>query len=226
MFLKNNLSKKLIGLNKIMKFIIRLFSALILTFSYIELAYSKTTKIIIFGDSLIAGYGLVVEDNFVNQLKLKTIEKKINNLTLFNSGVSGETSTGLSNRYKWVLEDNYDGVIILIGANDALRGIDPNLTSQNIEKILSYLNEKQIPTMLIGMKAPNNLGEIYVNEFNAIYPKLSKKYDTAYYPFFLKDVALKPSLNQRDMIHPNKKGVQIIVNNFFSFFLEFYDSLK
>jgi len=209
-----------------MKFIIRLFSALIITFSYIELAYSKTTKIIIFGDSLIAGYGLVVEDNFVNQLKLKTIENKINNLTLFNSGVSGETSTGLSNRYKWVLEDNYDGVIILIGANDALRGIDPSLTSQNIEKILSYLKEKQIPTMLIGMKAPNNLGEIYVNEFNAIYPKLSKKYDTAYYPFFLKDVALKPSLNQRDMIHPNKKGVQIIVNNFFPYFLEFYESLK
>ena len=209
-----------------MKFIIRLFSALIVTFSYIELAYSKPTKIIIFGDSLIAGYGLVVEDNFINQLKLKTIENKINDVTLFNSGVSGETSTGLLNRYKWVLEDNYDGVIILIGANDALRGIDPSLTSQNIEKILSYLKEKQIPTMLIGMKAPNNLGEIYVNEFNAIYPKLSKKYGTAYYPFFLKDVALKPSLNQRDMIHPNKKGVKIIVNNFFPYFLEFYESLK
>ena len=209
-----------------MKFIIRLFYILIITFCYIELAYSKTTKIIIFGDSLIAGYGLVVEDNFVNQLKLKTIENKINNLTLFNSGVSGETSTGLLNRYKWVLEDNYDGVIILIGANDALRGIDPRLTSQNIEKILSYLKEKQIPTMLIGMKAPNNLGEIYVNEFNAIYPKLSKKYNTAYYPFFLKDVALKPSLNQRDMIHPNKKGMKIIVNNFFPYFLEFYESLK
>ena len=209
-----------------MNFIIKLCSALIITFSYIELAYSKTTKIIIFGDSLIAGYGLVVEDNFVNQLKLKTIKNKINDVTFFNSGVSGETSTGLLNRYKWVLEDNYDGVIILIGANDALRGIDPRLTSQNIEKILSYLKEKQIPTMLIGMKAPNNLGEIYVNEFNAIYPKLSKKYDTAYYPFFLKDVALKPSLNQRDMIHPNKKGVKIIVNNFFPYFLEFYESLK
>ena len=209
-----------------MKFIIRLFSALIITFSYIELAYSKTTKIIIFGDSLIAGYGLVVEDNFVNQLKLKTIESKIKDVTFFNSGVSGETSTGLLNRYKWVLEDNYDGVIILIGANDALRGIDPRLTSQNIEKILSYLKEKQIPTMLIGMKAPNNLGEIYVNDFNAIYPKLSKKFNTAYYPFFLKDVALKPSLNQRDMIHPNKKGVKIIVNNFFPYFLEFYESLK
>ena len=121
---------------------------------------------------------------------------------------------------------SYDGVIILIGANDALRGIDPNYTSQNIEKILSYLNEKQIPTMLIGMKAPNNLGEEYVNEFNEIYPKLSKKYDTAFYPFFLKDVVLKPSLNQKDMIHPNKKGVSIIVNNFFPFFLEFYQSLK
>ena len=209
-----------------MKFILRSFYTLIFVFSFIELAYSKTTKIIFFGDSLIAGYGLIAEDNFVSQLKQKTIENKINNVTLFNSGVSGETSTGLLNRYKWVLEDNYDGVIILIGANDALRGIDPSYTSQNIEKILSYLKEKQIPTMLIGMKAPNNLGEIYVNEFNAIYPKLSKKYDTAYYPFFLKDVALKPTLNQRDMIHPNKKGVKIIVNNFFPYFLEFYESLK
>ena len=209
-----------------MKFILRLFYTLIFVFSFIELAYSKTTKIIFFGDSLIAGYGLIAEDNFVSQLKLKTIENKINDVTLFNSGVSGETSTGLLNRYKWVLEDNYDGVIILIGANDALRGIDPSLTSQNIEKILSYLKEKKNPTMLIGMKAPNNLGEIYVNEFNAIYPKLSKKYDTAYYPFFLKDVALMPSLNQRDMIHPNKKGVKIIVNNFFPYFLEFYESLK
>ena len=209
-----------------MKYILRLFYTLIFVLSFIELAYSKTTKIIFFGDSLIAGYGLVVEDNFVNQLKLKTIEKKINNITLFNSGVSGETSSGLLNRYKWVLEDNYDGVIILIGANDALRGIDPSLTSQNIEKILSYSKEKKIPTMLIGMKAPNNLGEIYVNEFNTIYPKLSKKYNTAYYPFFLKDVVLKPSLNQRDMIHPNKKGVKIIVNNFFPYFLKFYESLK
>jgi len=209
-----------------MKFILRLFYILIFLFSFIELAYSKTTKIIFFGDSLISGYGLITEDNFVNQLKQKTIQNKLNNLTLFNSGVSGETSTGLLNRYKWVLEDSYDGVIILIGANDALRGIDPNYTSQNIEKILSYLKEKQIPTMLIGMKAPNNLGEEYVNEFNEIYPKLSKKYDTAFYPFFLKDVVLKPSLNQKDMIHPNKKGVSIIVNNFFPFFLEFYQSLK
>ena len=209
-----------------MKFILRLFYILIFLFSFIELAYSKTTKIIFFGDSLISGYGLITEDNFVNQLKQKIIQNKLNNLTLFNSGVSGETSTGLLNRYKWVLEDSYDGVIILIGANDALRGIDPNYTSQNIEKILSYLKEKQIPTMLIGMKAPNNLGEEYVNEFNEIYPKLSKKYDTAFYPFFLKDVVLKPSLNQKDMIHPNKKGVSIIVNNFFPFFLEFYQSLK
>ena len=145
---------------------------------------------------------------------------------MFNGGVSGETSTGLLNRYKWVLEDNYDAVIILIGANDALRGIDPSYTSQNIEEILSYLKEKQIPTMLIGMKAPNNLGEIYVNDFNAIYPKLSKKYDTAFYPFFLKGVVLKPKLNQKDMIHPNKKGVSIIVNNFFPHFLKFFENLK
>ena len=190
----------------------------------VNTAHSKTTKVIVFGDSLIAGYGLLKEDGFVNQLQNKINHSKIN-LKLINSGVSGETSTGLLNRFKWVLEEEYDAVIISIGANDALRGINPIITYRNIENILIHLKKNKIPTMLIGMKAPSNLGKEYVNEFNAIYPSLSKKYNVFFYPFFLKDVALEPSHNQKDMIHPNKKGVVKIVENIFPYFLRFYKSL-
>ena len=190
----------------------------------VNTAHSKTTKVIVFGDSLIAGYGLLKKDGFVNQLQNKINHSKIN-LKLINSGVSGETSTGLLNRFKWVLEEDYDAVIISIGANDALRGINPIVTYRNIENILTHLKKNKIPTMLIGMKAPSNLGKEYVNEFNAIYPSLSKKYNVFFYPFFLKDVALEPSYNQKDMIHPNKKGVVKIVENIFPYFLRFYKSL-
>ena len=190
----------------------------------VNIAHSKTTKVIVFGDSLIAGYGLLKEDGFVNQLQNKINHSKIN-LKLTNSGISGETSTGLLNRFKWVLEEEYDAVIISIGANDALRGINPIITYRNIENILTHLKKIKIPTMLIGMKAPSNLGKEYVNEFNAIYPNLSKKYDVFFYPFFLKDVALEPSFNQKDMIHPNKNGVIKIIENIFPYFLRFYKSL-
>ena len=208
-----------------MKYIIKLnFTIFFFLSIFVNTAYSKTLKVIVFGDSLIAGYGLLKEDGFVNQLQNKINYSKIN-LKLINSGVSGETSTGLFNRFKWVLEEEYDAVIISIGANDALRGINPMITYRNIENILIHLKKNKIPTMLIGMKAPSNLGKEYVNEFNSIYPSLSKTYDVIFYPFFLKDIALEPTFNQKDMIHPNKKGVVKIVENIFPYFLRFYKSL-
>jgi acyl-CoA thioesterase-1 len=208
-----------------MNYIIKLnFTIFFFLSIFVNIAYSKSLKVVVFGDSLIAGYGLLKEDGFVNQLQNKVNYSKIN-LKLINSGVSGETSTGLYNRFKWVLEEEYDAVIVSIGANDALRGIDPKTTYKNLENILIHLKKNKIPTMLIGMKAPSNLGKKYVNEFNAIYPSLSKKYDVFFYPFFLKDVALEPSYNQKDMIHPNKKGVVKIVENIFPYFLRFYKSL-
>ena len=208
-----------------MNYIIKLnFTIFFFLSILVNTAYSKTLKVIVFGDSLIAGYGLLKEDGFVNQLQNKINDSKIH-LKLINSGVSGETSTGLFNRFKWVLEEEYDAVIISIGANDALRGINPMTTYRNIENILIHLKKNKIPTMLIGMKAPSNLGKEYVNEFNSIYPSLSKTYDVIFYPFFLKDVALEPTFNQKDMIHPNKKGVVKIVENIFPYFLRFYKSL-
>ena len=208
-----------------MKYIIKLnITIVFFLFVLIQTSYSKSLKVLILGDSLIAGYGLLKDDGFVNQLQKKLNENSFE-VKLVNGGVSGETSTGLYNRYKWVLEENFDGVVISIGANDALRGIEPRVTYINIENILKFLDKSKIPTMLIGMKAPNNLGTSYVNEFNNIFPELSHKYQTTFYPFFLEDVVLKPNLNQSDMIHPNKKGVKKIVENIYPKFLNFYKKI-
>ena len=194
-------------------------------FFSITIAYAKSLKVIVLGDSLVAGYGLLKNDGFINQLQNKINSNNIK-LNLVNGGVSGETSSGLLNRLEWVLEEKFDGIIVSIGANDTLRGINPELTFQNINNILNYLKKNQIPSMLIGMKAPNNLGKRYVNEFNRIYPNLAKIYKVSFYPFFLKDVVLVPSLNQDDMIHPNKKGVKKIVENIYPYFIDFYTTFK
>jgi len=209
-----------------MNYIIKLIFTIIFFLSFsIAIAYAKSLNVIVLGDSLVAGYGLLKNDGFVNQLQNK-INSNNMKLSLVNGGVSGETSSGLLNRLEWVLEDQFDGVIVSIGANDTLRGINPELTFQNINNILNYLKKNKIPSMLIGMKAPNNLGKDYVSEFNKIYPNLAKIYRVSFYPFFLKDVALVPSLNQDDMIHPNKKGVKKIVENIYPYFIDFYKTFK
>ncbi len=209
-----------------MNYIIKLIFTIIFFLSFsIAIAYAKSLNVIVLGDSLVAGYGLLKNDGFINQLQNKINSNNIK-LNLVNGGVSGETSSGLLNRLEWVLEEQFDGVIVSIGANDTLRGINPELTFQNINNILNYLKKNQIPSMLIGMKAPNNLGKDYVSEFNKIYPNLAKIYRVSFYPFFLKDVALVPSLNQDDMIHPNKKGVKKIVENIYPYFIDFYKTFK
>jgi len=209
-----------------MSYILKLFFAITFIILFIiNTALSKPIKIIVLGDSLVAGYGLLEKDGFVKKLEEKTKKTK-NNIIFLNGGVSGETSSGLKARLNWVLEDKFDGVIVAIGANDALRGVSPQITNNNIDIILNSLKNLNIPTMLIGMKAPNNLGIDYVNSFNNMYPILSKKYRTYFYPFFLSDVALVPKLNQKDMIHPNKEGVNIIVSKIFPYVLEFIKNLE
>ena len=209
-----------------MSYILKLiFAITFMTLFIINTALSKPIKIIVLGDSLVAGYGLLEKDGFVKKLEEK-IQKTKNNIIFLNGGVSGETSSGLKARLHWVLEDKFDGVIVAIGANDALRGVSPQITNNNIDIILNSLKNLNIPTMLIGMKAPNNLGIDYVNSFNNMYPILSKKYRTYFYPFFLSDVALVPKLNQKDMIHPNKEGVNKIVRKILPYVLEFINSLE
>ena len=196
-----------------MNYILKLILIIVLiTLCLTKITFSKQINIIILGDSLIAGYGLLENDGFVKQLE-KKIQFTNDKVTFVNGGVSGETSYGLRSRLNWVMEDNFDGVVIATGSNDALRGISTITIKNNIDFILNKLKSLNIPSMLIGMRAPENMGTQYVNSFNEIYPSLSKKYKTNFYPFFLLDVALKPKLNQKDMLHPNKEGVKKIVKN-------------
>lgn len=209
-----------------MNYILKLILAITLIILFLtKITFSKQINIIILGDSLIAGYGLLEKDGFVKQLE-KQIQYTNDKVTFINGGVSGETSYGLKSRLNWLMEDNFDGVVIATGSNDALRGISTITIKNNIDFILSKLKSLNIPSMLIGMRAPENMGTQYVSSFNQIYPSLSKKYNTSFYPFFLLDVALKPKLNQRDMLHPNKDGVKKIVKNISPSILTFIETIK
>ena len=209
-----------------MNYILKLILAITLIILFLtKITLSKQINIIILGDSLIAGYGLLEKDGFVKQLE-KQIQYTNDKVTFVNSGVSGETSYGLKSRLNWLMEDNFDGVVIATGSNDALRGISTITIKNNIDFILNKLKSLIIPSMLIGMRAPENMGTQYVTSFNQIYPSLSKKYNTSFYPFFLLDVALKPKLNQKDMLHPNKDGVKKIVKNISPSILTFIESIK
>jgi len=209
-----------------MNYILKLILTItLITLFLTKITLSKQINIIILGDSLIAGYGLLEKDGFVKQLE-KQIQYTNDKVTFMNAGVSGETSYGLKSRLNWLMEDNFDGVVIATGSNDALRGISTITIKNNIDFILSKLKSLKIPSMLIGMRAPENMGTQYVTSFNQIYPSLSKKYNTSFYPFFLLDVALKPKLNQKDMLHPNKDGVKKIVKNISPSILTFIESIK
>lgn len=167
-------------------------------------------KIVALGDSLTAGYGLPAQDAFPAQLQ-KALRAKGHNVTVVNAGVSGDTAGGGLDRLAWSVPDGTDGVILELGANDALRGIDPKVTKTAVEKILARLAARHIPVLLAGMKAPRNMGPEYVKAFDAIYPALASSHSVVFYPFFLAGVATNRALNQGDGMHPNAKGVHVIV---------------
>lgn len=169
--------------------------------------------VLAFGDSLTADYGLPAADGFTRQLE-DALKAQGLNVRVHNAGVSGDTSSGGRSRLGWVLSSlgqKPDLVILELGANDALRGIDPKITRENIDAMLTELGKRNVPVLLAGMYAPRGLGAAYYKAFDAIYPELAKKHGVALYPFFLEGVASNPSLNQADGIHPNKAGVAEIV---------------
>ena len=166
--------------------------------------------ILAFGDSLVQGYGLSEGKPFPAQLQ-QALRAKGHDVRVTNAGSSGDTTEAGLNRLDWVLRERTDAVIVVLGANDALRGIDPAVTRRNMNKILATLSAKNLPTLLAGMKAPRNMGRDYVERFDAIYPELAERHDPVFYPFFLKGVAQDPKLNQSDGIHPNAEGVRVIV---------------
>ncbi len=167
-------------------------------------------RLLVFGDSLSAGYGLEPEDSFPSQLE-EALDAAGYNVRVINAGVSGDTTAGGLSRLDWSLADKPHIVLVELGGNDALRGLPPAETYANLESILARLRKQGVGVILAGMQAPRNLGRDFTTEFNAVYPQLASRHDVTFYPFFLDGVALDPALNQSDGIHPNRAGVREIV---------------
>lgn len=165
--------------------------------------------IVMFGDSLTAGYGLPAAASVPVRLEAELRAEGVK-ARVINAGVSGDTTTGGRSRLEWVLAGAADGapdlVILELGANDALRGVDPEITRENLDAMLSFLKEHRIPVLLSGMYAPPNMGAEYGAEFNRIYPELAAAHGVPLDPFFLEGVAAQAGLNQSDGMHPNEAG--------------------
>jgi acyl-CoA thioesterase I len=168
--------------------------------------------ILAFGDSLTAGLHIPPDKAFPAQLQAALWEKGYP-VRVINSGVSGDTAADGLARLEWSLDEKADGAIVELGANDALRGIDPKVTERSLAEILKALKEKSIELLLAGMEAPRNWGQDYDDAFQAMYPRLAQEYGAVFYPFFLKDVAAVHGLNLADGLHPTPEGVAIVVRN-------------
>jgi acyl-CoA thioesterase I len=170
----------------------------------------RPLKLLALGDSLTAGYGLPSDESFTARLQA-ALKADGMNVMVINGGVSGDTSAGGLARLDWLLADKPDFALIELGANDGLRGLDPQITYDNIDAVLTRLNQRRVPALLTGMYAPPNLGREYGEQFNNVFPRLAEKHGVLLYPFFLDGVAAETTLNQADGIHPNAKGVAVVV---------------
>nr|WP_316629532.1 arylesterase [uncultured Brevundimonas sp.] len=167
-------------------------------------------RLLAFGDSLVHGLGLPAEDSF--PVRLEGVLRAAGwQVRVINGGNSGDTSAAGLARLGWALADAPQAVILELGANDMLRGLDPDAAEQNLDAILARLKAEEIPVLLVGMRAAPNWGADYVARFDAIYPRLAERHGVPLYPFFLEGVAMDPALNQEDGLHPNSDGVAAIV---------------
>ena len=171
---------------------------------------ARTFRLVALGDSLSAGYQLGAKDAFPAVLEA-ALRARGHDVRIENAGVSGDTATGGFERLDWSVPDGTDGVILELGANDALRGIDPAITEKALDGIVSRLKARKIGVLIAGMYAPRNNGAPYVAAFDAIFPRLAAKHGVPLYPFFLDGVQGEPSLNLPDMLHPNPAGTRVIV---------------
>lgn len=173
-------------------------------------AADRPVKIVALGDSLTAGFGLPTNASFPAKLA-RALQAKGYTLGIANAGVSGDTASGGLARLDWSVPEGTDAVILELGANDMLRGIDPAVTKTALEQILSKLDALHIPVLLAGMKSVGNFGPDYAHTFNAIYPALASTHPVVFYPFFLDGVANDAKFNQGDGLHPSAAGVDVIV---------------
>ena len=173
-------------------------------------ASADPIEVVGFGDSLMAGYQLEAADAFPVRLEA-ALRERGHAVEIANAGVSGDTTSAGLSRLDWSVPDGTDGVILELGANDALRGIAPQRTEENLDAILTRLSERGIPVLFVGMIAPPNMGGGYGEKFNGVFERLAEKHDVAFYPFFLDGVAAESSLNLADGMHPNAEGVAVMV---------------
>ncbi len=182
----------------------------LLSAAFPSIALAETRTVLVFGDSLVAGYGLPAEQGFVAQLQA-ALDAQGADIKLINAGVSGDTTGGGLARLDWALADKPDAVLLELGANDMLRGLPVDRVRENLTAILERLRAENIPVLLAGMRANRGLGPDYVAEYDRLFQELASQYDAALYPFFLEGVVMVESLNQADLMHPNAKGVAEIV---------------
>jgi acyl-CoA thioesterase-1 len=173
-------------------------------------ATGRAIKLVALGDSLTAGYNLPQSAAFPAVLE-RALKARGHKVEVVNAGVSGDTASGGLQRLDWSVPDGTDGVIVALGANDMLRGLDPAVTRRALETIVTRLKERGIPVMLAGMYASRNLGADYARRFDSIYRDIAEKHGLVLYPFFLEGVVGDRGLNLPDGLHPNAKGVERIV---------------
>jgi len=179
-------------------------------------AQAAPIRIAILGDSLTAGYGVKPAEAIPTRLQA-ALKAEGRNVEILNHGVSGDTSAGGLDRIDWMLADKPDIVMVELGGNDALRAIDPVTTERNLDAIVAKLKDANVTVWLVGMLAPRNLGPQYAQSFDGIYKSIADKHGLPLYPFILEGVAQNPALNQADGIHPNPKGVDVLVKNLLPF---------
>jgi acyl-CoA thioesterase-1 len=179
-------------------------------------AQSTPVKLAILGDSLAAGYGVKPEQSIPARLEA-ALKAQGRPVAVINHGVSGDTTAGGLDRVDWMLADKPDIVMVELGANDALRGLDPATAERNLDAIITKLKAAGVTVWLAGMLAPRNFGPEYTRQFDGLYKRLADKYNVPLYPFFLDGVAQDAALNQADGIHPNPKGVDIVVERLLPF---------
>ena len=201
-----------------------------LTYSLAHATEKKENyRLIIIGDSLIQGYGLPKEKGFVNQLQKKILEK-MDHISLINAGVSGDTTAGGLSRTDWSITDDINAVAISLGANDMLRGIPPKFSKENLSKMILKIKDKNLPILLIGITSIENFGPEYKNEFDLMFSELSRKFNISLYPNLMAPVIENENdlsnYLQEDMLHPNEKGVEIIVQAILPTFIDFIESFS
>ena len=174
-------------------------------------AFAAAVRLAALGDSLTAGWGLPADDAFPVRLQ-KALEARGYRVTIENFGVSGDTTAGGLARLDAVLAAKPDGVIVELGANDMLRGLDPEAARRNLDAILGRIAKSGAKILLCGMRAPKNYGAEYAAAFEAIYPDLAARYDAVRYPFFLEGVTGLPGMTMTDGLHPSAAGVEVIVS--------------